>query len=643
MHTRARLSRSLLAASLLACGGSQATVSNSSNPGSQHDAGAVLSRVDAVPPGADCAAGGKAVKSGLDADGDGVLSDAEVSATQLVCLDAAKTLLVRADVEAPGANCPNGGQAVKAGLDADGDGALSDSEVVRVSYLCGVAAPAPPAVLTRKAALAPGASCANGGARVDAGRDRDGDGVLSDSEVEQTVLVCDPPAAEPKPVLVRQNAAPFGACPGSGTVVRAGFDADSDGLLSDSEVTQATTVCSDTFPSFIVRTAADLALVAGATRIAGDLVIRETDFESAGIPAEVIDGSIVIESNPKLAKVELSVSLLGGGIAIRNNPVLKEARMASFDLEQIGGSLEIVDAPALNYVSGLDEVSLIRGSFIAKRTGFTSVLRMDRLAYVGGDVVVEENPLIQGWRSGIHEFAQGTIVAGGVSFRANNKLDLGPGRFRSIGGTLTFQENGLVYQWLDLSGLEHLGGLALLNNPTLVSVVAPSLKVIDGNFVAADNPILQLSSGWTHLQAVNGVVRIERNAGLSALNMIADIRIVGGIAISENPNLTYIGMAGVTSAGGITISRNASLTSIGDFGWPGNLFGLREVDSITIDENPALARLSLPSFHSAAVVKVRDNASLPSCAALALARQVTWPANPVVEISGNAGDAVSCP
>ncbi|AKU92179.1 DUF7151 family protein [Vulgatibacter incomptus] len=47
-----------------------------------------------------------------------------------------KTALLRLDPEAAGPNCTYGGTAVRSGLDLDGDGALSDDEVTATHYLC---------------------------------------------------------------------------------------------------------------------------------------------------------------------------------------------------------------------------------------------------------------------------------------------------------------------------------------------------------------------------------------------------------------------------------------------------------------------------------------------------------------------------
>lgn len=97
------------------------------------DAPAPLVRVDEEPPGANCAAGGQAVREGADTNRNGTLDDAEVTATRYVCV---ARELTRVDDEPAGAHCLGGGAAVRTGTDADGDGVLEDAEVKSVQYVC---------------------------------------------------------------------------------------------------------------------------------------------------------------------------------------------------------------------------------------------------------------------------------------------------------------------------------------------------------------------------------------------------------------------------------------------------------------------------------------------------------------------------
>lgn len=119
-----------------------------------------LVRFDPEAAGARCANGGLAVKAGLDANGNGVLDDAEIDAAQTayVCTgvtggqgghgpsgtdgnagapgtDGSQTV-VRVTPEPPGANCPLGGQRIEAGIDLNGNTVLENDEVTTTGYVC---------------------------------------------------------------------------------------------------------------------------------------------------------------------------------------------------------------------------------------------------------------------------------------------------------------------------------------------------------------------------------------------------------------------------------------------------------------------------------------------------------------------------
>jgi hypothetical protein len=96
----------------------------------------VLVRTRSEPASATCANGGTIVESGPDANGDGKLEDNEVAKTTRVCNPPDKTALVRLDPEPSGPSCSAGGTAVKSGLDLDGDGKLEDNEVTSTKYAC---------------------------------------------------------------------------------------------------------------------------------------------------------------------------------------------------------------------------------------------------------------------------------------------------------------------------------------------------------------------------------------------------------------------------------------------------------------------------------------------------------------------------
>lgn len=110
-----------------------------SGPTGPAGASALISIV-AEPAGANCANGGQKVIAGLDANGNGVLDAAEAAAgtTSYVCDGVGTSTLVRTTAEPGGANCPFGGTRLDSGLDANRDGVLQDAEVnpAATSYVC---------------------------------------------------------------------------------------------------------------------------------------------------------------------------------------------------------------------------------------------------------------------------------------------------------------------------------------------------------------------------------------------------------------------------------------------------------------------------------------------------------------------------
>lgn len=94
-------------------------------------------RVTMVSPGNECAAGGSYIQFGLDQNRNDVLDDAEVLDDALVCNGKdGLSSLVTTTPEPEGDHCAAGGVVVRTGLDANRNGVLDDSEVGATTYVC---------------------------------------------------------------------------------------------------------------------------------------------------------------------------------------------------------------------------------------------------------------------------------------------------------------------------------------------------------------------------------------------------------------------------------------------------------------------------------------------------------------------------
>jgi len=210
----ARLAAGLAGAlALFACGGGAGGSGNAASffPAAQQPAtpapagtsgeSTVLMRVKPEAVGVNCTLGGARVEAGLDADSNHVLADSEVTSTQYICnatagVDGLSTL-VRMRAEPPGSHCAQGGSQVLAGKDLNRNDVLEDAEVTSSAYVCGGAPGATGAAgsngrdsLLAFAAEAPGGTCTYGGQRVQSGLDLNANGVLDAAEVTATAYVC---------------------------------------------------------------------------------------------------------------------------------------------------------------------------------------------------------------------------------------------------------------------------------------------------------------------------------------------------------------------------------------------------------------------------------------------------------------------
>lgn len=198
------------------------------------------------PKGANCANAGQKILSGLDRNSNGLLEDVEVTSTEYTCngVDAVNGI-VRVLAEPAGAHCGNGGQKILAGLDTNRNQVLEDSEATSTSYVCnGVNS------LTRLSSLPstpnPGANqCLFGGTKVDSGLDLNGDGTLQSTEVQTTSVVCSVQVLAN--VIVESYVVNMGdpttTCANGGVRMNAGVDMNGDHHLQAGEITSSVDIC----------------------------------------------------------------------------------------------------------------------------------------------------------------------------------------------------------------------------------------------------------------------------------------------------------------------------------------------------------------------------------------------------------------
>ena len=168
------------------------------------------------PAGKNCKAGGQRIDTGEDTNGNGKLDSDEILKTSYICdgtdgsdgtdgtngtnggngsngTDGKDALLalVKVTPEAPGSHCAEGGQRVDTGIDSNGNSALDKGEIDNTKYVCnGMLAADGLNSLIEVTDEPVGVNCQNGGQRIDAGLDANGNAALDPGEVDATGYVC---------------------------------------------------------------------------------------------------------------------------------------------------------------------------------------------------------------------------------------------------------------------------------------------------------------------------------------------------------------------------------------------------------------------------------------------------------------------
>jgi hypothetical protein len=129
------------------------------------------------PRGLACPGGGRAVMWGADANHNRMLDPSELEGTTYVCRHArsarkgTRALVSTTPLRAHDGHCPAGGALVQSGIDRDGDGVLSDAEIDRATFACNRFGGAARRAFVDIADEPPGPACTAGGKRIGVGHE----------------------------------------------------------------------------------------------------------------------------------------------------------------------------------------------------------------------------------------------------------------------------------------------------------------------------------------------------------------------------------------------------------------------------------------------------------------------------------------
>jgi hypothetical protein len=622
----------------------------------------LLSRTDPAT-AADCPNGGSVVSTGLDGNGDGVLEDSEVARRSVVCTPAgappAPAIVIRLVAEPAGAHCAAGGTAVESGPDINGNGVLDASEVTHTEYACGQV------LLTRIAVEPAGAHCSLGGVAFLAGRDRNGDGVLGDDEVETRSFECGDVIADDVTIASDADVAALADVRViTGTVlatftsgihaislpklVHAGGFRVRGSLLPTVSVPELEEVDGP----FEINAASVNLLEAAQLRRVGSLIVVETGLHdldglttltavdgalriasntaltSADLRGLAVTGDVTIEDNPKLTG--LDVRLVGevGAVQLSQNPGvtsidLTAARIGAVEifgddaLTHLGVSAARVDSLVVSFSPSVTDLALDVATVDTDVTVFDitapfhlgmTAAGADHIA-IGGELLVSSAlagfdlavPLTVGDlavfdRTQLTGFAPGNaLTVGHIRFSANPQL-------ASI-APLTLRANGTI-QVIDNAQLRHLDFLTIADQRT-------------GGMAITGNPVLVDAPALTGVTDVIGNVDIESNPALGSVFGPALTWIEGQLIVDANDQLAGLRFPALVHLESGIIDTNALLHTI-------EMPALTDMpDQLFIQANAQLRNLSFDALTHAELMAVTGNPHLPACQVDAIFAHVT--------------------
>lgn len=597
-----------------------------------------LSRVTPEPAGANCAAGGDAIRVGPDEDGDGVLDGDEVESTQYRCTGEGPPLLTRTDVEPAGANCRDGGSAVHAGRDADRDGVLDAEEVERTTYACGVDTvwEGPLSVTADNAAAVGHIRVVTGNLNV-----YTDDAQLGALEIVGGDVYLDQPAgpsALPALVLIG------GTLHVADRVQLPALETIGGGLsfvhAAPGSVFEAPLLRTIGRGLSILASGVTAVRLSALESIGGDLDVRSSDLlTELALPALArIGGSLIFQHNDVLAAVDGMPNLeaIAGRLEVGLNDRLR--RIALPGLQTIGDALQVaedalttVTLPMLTdtntvYIASeaLEDVDLRRLSYVAHlhirgkvgalgayepgtidRLDLTTLIQVDSLSLRGFDQLVElELPNLQ--------YVSDRLFIEGLGAMTR----IGAPELREV--TDIWIQHGWSLKSVALSRSGDVDNVRYLS---LVDV-----GPLDGEDTVLPRQVL--ASTWlgdstaTTLQALRtvertGYLRIESNDHLRSFAGLHPLVVIDHLGVSQNPALTSLdGLEGARAIGGdMDISANRALT---------DLDGLRNLaliaGALTIRYNDELTSLAgLDGLREVGgELRIAENPLLPASEILAL-------------------------
>ncbi len=433
-------------------------------------------------------------------------------------------------------------------------------------------------------------------------------------------------------------------------------------------------------PNAIVKTSDDITALDGFVRIAGDLLIEDTDLASLdGLQQlETVGGNVVIQRNAALTRIDAlsALAAIDGSLFVGVNGQLSSL-VGLENLESVGAGggagvglylqgssiVDLMPLTSLQHAESLifrDNANLTSLSSLSGLTGLEGRLVIERNALLEnldgleGITVVGNNESYPEWNGNLDLNANPVLtdlsglsgitrVRGFLGIRENAALVslAGLNSVESIGAPLHLSANPVLTSLDGLSGLASIGReLGVWNNGALSRIDLPALASIGGDLSLTQNaaagmnmPLLENIGGslWlngSNLQGLDGLSALKTighelgiwSSALATVNLTALESIGNNFALSLDASLVSVSLPALVSIGpgGLEFWNNVAMTQ---FSMP----ALTTIEGgLQFNEHAVLSSFDLGALVSVGTARcLCDNPQLPSAAVQALVDQLT--------------------
>jgi len=253
------------------------------------------------------------------------------------------------------------------------------------------------------------------------------------------------------------------------------------------------------------------------------------------------------------------VTRVEGDLLVFENPTLADLRGLD-NLVEIGGSLEFTHSDGLVDVEGLGALTTVGRDLILDSNGSLAHLTgLDALERVGGQIFVKTNPNLLDL-TGLERL---TDLEGGLYVKHSGVTSLlGLENLRTIAGDLDLEDNDEIRDYTALSGLTTVGGYLDLNNSDLLVDLEgfASLTSVGRSLYLTRNPRLIDVGGLAALRTIGRDLWIDEAAvrhldGLSGVEDIGDDLVVIHNHALPDSEVTDL-VAAIDHIGGDVISED---------------------------------------------------------------------------------------